>query len=380
MHLDGQRKLQDIWKGYGRIGMISFLIGFDFKTRSRKKLFKILQYVYPLLLHVNLIYMITFWKILLEFSLQMTFAVLLMCIIVTVAWYVAKVKIKKIRTFLFRLNVVQQYIGVTRSRCIKINLILAYVTIFPVFIAIISVYFLQFAQQNYQLLFSFNCTIQSKIIVYLVNLFVLVTYFISCYQFPAILTILTCAIYHRLSDLIFEFSCKVKRLGKQPLTTKDLIEVFHQFSRILDLADEVENILSPLTFLLLCILVLSEISALITVVMFGSRSLDTVYLMELSVNLSMPLLGTIALIISAYMIPKHFGDIKTNLSHILETIIYFNGTDVVAVDLVRHMIQTNSPVMTAWSVVQLTPGLILSMLGGSLTFGLLLINLFQNRY
>ncbi|GBN09875.1 hypothetical protein AVEN_31845-1 [Araneus ventricosus] len=190
-------------------------------------------------------------------------------------------------------------------------------------------------------------------------------------MFPALVAMLSGAVYYAFSDLLGMFCEKLRNAQSFVVDYKVVMGLFQNYNDFSKMAHDVEKLLSSTSFLLLCSQWLNLYVVLVTYVMVDNKSFTTVHTWECIPRLILaPLTITILVFCASrvssqvYKMRNHLRSIYNNLDYNIETL-----------HLVKKMIKTEVPQMTACSILSLKPVLILSLFGSVLTYGLLVLSI-----
>lgn len=368
---------EEVWKNLCGLIYALQISGIDLTNRKRSIYCKLLLYVYPILMHFNFIYMVVNYNLIVWYSLSMFFEVSTASLLNVALWYLIKSKVPCLLRTVLKINLMRR-----RNLCLKetkyklINFILILLFLLVVIAIGLGTYYIEFGLLVQKQLVTFNTDFSSRPLKIMSRIFLFTIYYMNIYHFLAIITIFCSVLYYNFSSLIFRFNGTLKSAAESGYSSLKITHIFHRLLRLLELATELEEILSPVAILLFSLYSGIIFSFVISIVSVGLQKVDVPFLLELSVGILVSVLGIISVTLSASLIEKRFVEVKWSLMRIHEYYVYYYPNKNFALDLLRHMASMDVPAMTAWNVVKLTPAAIFSCLGSSLTLGLLGAQLF----
>lgn len=366
-------------KGYGLLWLFLNLAGigvFDDQSKSNKRYVWIK--IFPLSLFLMHIYLLYVWLIcIVKANTKFYFYLSSVClVIISIAtWVQVNKKKYTIKRFVIQFH----RIGLLIGRKIKypscgINISL-FVGLFITFTSI-ACYLVTLSDHIHPVytLNTFRIKIENKSIEFLVcfstcSLLLCIMNLVSL-----VYTVMCSSLYYICSELLNDFSEDIVILQCREPRREELIELLERHKLLHKLTLAVGHELSPIAFLLLCSQTLTMFTALSNVMNIGEY---TTWLTLPLPSMVLTPCSVIGLTLSASRVQSKYREIHMALQNVYYCLISqkkekFDWNNVA---VVKSILDIPVPTMTASGIVELKPGLILSVFGSLFTYGLLVLNI-----
>ncbi|GFY49722.1 uncharacterized protein TNIN_153431 [Trichonephila inaurata madagascariensis] len=207
--------------GYGILWIVLKIFGIDVmeenseeKIRTKATLSIVYVYIkklsinlFPIILHLMQIYAISSWCILIEQELAKTEVMLsfmVVNILSTVLWHDVNRKKGSIKDLVIKCHIIETYFRKNERNISRIiNVCLALAVTISTISALLCSFFMSTYSIEYKIFYSFFWLLKSENFICLLvrSLIILITYAILI-QLPAVVAILSAAIYYKFSDLL----------------------------------------------------------------------------------------------------------------------------------------------------------------------------------
>lgn len=241
-------------------------------------------------------------------------------------------------------------------------------------ISFLSIAFHLWTLSDREDILTFLITIENKSIERLVKVtcsLVLIMLFLA----PFIFTVMCCSLYYRCSDLLGDFCEDIAVAQCRELHHAELIELLQRQILLYRLTFAVERGLSFTALLLLCSQMLNMYVALASFVKLDGRTIAASTIWMCTPVLTVTPCSTIALTLSASRIQFKYKEIQIALHNLYHRLVSQKKVEWKSVIVVKGMLETSFPIMSASGIVELKPELILSVFGSLFTYGLLVVNI-----
>lgn len=253
-------------------------------------------------------------------------------------------------------------------------------TFFAIVIAIIilsvngHVSYLQETANNRDYL-TFLLIIENSSMKHLVRLFYCSFMFIISSFIPTLFTILCSSVYFKCSDVISDFCEDISIIQFGILRREEIVIMLQKYRLLHRITCRVENGLSSISFLILCSQMLSMYVAL-AFFMNSSGKMPTASVIWVTIpSLTVIPLSVIIFTLSASRIGAKIKEVQFTLQSIHNIWISRDKIDLQSLEIVKSMMGISFPTISAYGIVELKPGLILSVFGSLFTYGLLVQNI-----
>lgn len=361
----------DICKMYGGLRYTMKMSGIDLENSKSSIFLKPFKYLYIFAMHFYFVYFLCNYRISMEFSKSFFYENIACLIFSIVAWYLMKCKIVHLKKLITKMKSMKLYREFETLEKKIVNFTDIIIILLPIVFVGLDSYYGQNSEGLQKEMSMFNIEIESKLKKILLRSFLYSTYLITFYQFPIAATLFCCLLYYQLSASISHSCKKVNLHLRENFTCEYVIQFFHKLSRLIHLSKELDKIVSPISFFLLSLHVFNFFTLVAPVVKNYFSNMSIPSMVEFFATLIISVVGISSIIHFASLIEKRFLDIQSDLISMHEMYIHVPNRDNFTLELIRYMISMKLPVMTAWSVVALTPSLIFTLLSVCLTFGLL---------
>ncbi|CAL1287175.1 unnamed protein product [Larinioides sclopetarius] len=184
---------------------------------------------------------------------------------------------------------------------------------------------------------------------------------------PAMIAVLLGALYYKAGDLFHSLYVNWEYSWNLNHDYKEISKLTQNYSILYQLMHEVEMLLSPSAFLLLCWQWLNVFVVLVTFFKIENESLSCALYWESIVRLIQGFLINTGVVLCASKISFEVGRVKKTLQFILYSLMNDAVNNHKYIQLVKSMICTEFPSMTAYGFLELKPSLILTSFGSVLT-------------
>lgn len=373
------------FKGYRVLRIALNISGIVIFQRPLKSITgKISMYVLPFLFHmfslyitcVNL-YLIMRNKVQIEVLLSQTVT----GIISIVLWHNVRQKrfcIRKLITSMHDISLLQSKQKSNHESVI--NFLITLFTLITMSSAVSCTIFVSEPNFRYTDYYAFYVNVSDGIDIFLRVIFCQLL-FAMVYLQPAVIALLCSAVYYKCGDLIGYLCKDLEVFLKRTPHQRDIKKLMIVHKLLLRTSVDIENVLSSTSLLLLCSQVFCVYVGLFALIIIPKKNLFTPILMECISSLSLGPIALISVIISASKIStqseRMWGVLQLMHSNCLENANVEKETMV----LLKAMLNAVFPTMTAYHLMELKPGLILSIFGSMLTYALLVLSIeFSNFY
>lgn len=369
--------LKNISENYGWLMKIH---GIQIDKNKRNIFPKILSYVWLIMMHSHVINLICMYNLLMALSPPLFFEVSAACVFSIMVWYLLKCKEMQLKNLIFKMNSTEIRHAFTPFIGKKNNFLLVIIFCFSICIIVLNVYRIEYGQDIQKRFFTFNTVFHSYFAKVVIRVYAFSIYFLTMYTFPLLSSLLCCLMYYHLSKIILQwrkkFEIQVREHG-MILNHEFIIQAFNELTGLIKLSKKLDEIVSPITFLLLSLQIVLLLCYIVSIVTVRISNMDFQLKLEVFLGIPISLSGIVSIIIFASLIEKRYSDIKKKIKYVHDMNINYRLKDNHISEIIRYMIFMKFPVMTVLSDIKLRPSLIFSSVGISLTFGLLSIQIFD---
>lgn len=222
---------------------------------------------------------------------------------------------------------------------------------------------------------TFLLVIENNSLKHLVRLFYCLFMFIISFFIPNLFTVLCSSVYFKCSDLISDFSEDIASIQFTVLRREEIVMMLQKYRLLHRITRGVENGLSSISFLILCSQMLSMYVAL-AFFMNSSGKMPTASVIWVTMpSLTVIPLSVIIFTLSASRIGAKVKEVQFTLQSIHDSWISRDKIDWQSLEILKSMMGTSFPTISAYGIVELKPGLILTVFGSLFTYGLLVQNI-----
>lgn len=250
----------NIWKMSSVLRYTIKMYGIDLDSSKYGILVKSFKYLYIILMHFIVIYFLFIYDLLITFSKSLYIQMMSGLIFSIVIWYLMNSKIVHLKKLFSKMKSMQLHNEFESIQLKIINSTLIILILFQIVIVMLEVYYFEYGESWHQKMFTFNTMFDTNIKNILSRSFLYTTYFMTFYQFPMIVTFFCCLLYYQLSTSISHSFKQLKIEFYKNFTTEYVIQIFHKLSRLIDFANKLDEILSPLSFYLLSLYIVELFS------------------------------------------------------------------------------------------------------------------------
>ncbi|GFU40193.1 uncharacterized protein NPIL_166841 [Nephila pilipes] len=195
------------------------------------------------------------------------------------------------------------------------------------------------------------------------------------FMFPTFVAILCCTVFYQVSEAYAAFSEAISNYRKWSPSLSESIKLMKNHHLLYRLSRNLEQVFSPIVFLLLCSQTLSMYLALSSYFASDTKAFTATLKWQSVPAMTVVPLSLIGVAMYASNISKEVENMQGNLQDLHNTLVGDLESCRKTLFIVRTMMNTKFPRLTAGSVFELKKGLILSVFGSLFTYGLLVINI-----
>lgn len=288
-------------------------------------------------------------------------------------WYFANSRRKHISNALFQTYYYQKryYALKKRSSCI-ISLMIIIILSSPFLACIFTQIIVDFETENmifWTLHFEIHNMIWKRIVLFNAHF----AYFFSCVCFPFYLTFSLSVLLYRCSEVLNNYNAALQF----QLQTKanENIEILENFFGIIMFVQNINEVLSILSFLIVAYSLQGVFSVLLTPSLDKIYISNLVYIIAVIYNFICSIVMIIAYTICSSMIPKEFTKIRKTAREFTNKRGYSHGVTKQNIFYLKRIESEKVVYISVCELFPLTRSFILSALGTILTYGLLVANL-----
>ncbi|GFU31004.1 uncharacterized protein NPIL_244131 [Nephila pilipes] len=372
--------------GYGFLWYFLKLTGIDVfgshegeKTKNQHDLTqKCCEKIFPFLLHLNQIYVLVtslFLVIQEKAYAEIVASFTVVNLFSFVVWHIVYRSKNNVKSLIFEANRSLLILHKERkSYSMFINLCLILSMLIPIASATTSAFFMDNAPGAHRRYYSLFVNFSGLNAFLIRCIFAQLTYTFML-SFPCCISVMCASLYYQCSCVFVSFNAFLMDTHKGIAPLHKILKLMDVYQLLHDLAQKTEEILSPITFVLLCSQLLSMYTALANFVIFKNQDQFYAIVWHCLAAITIVPAVLIGIILCAGRISCQARLIHTNLQQIHNTLIRKSEDNWESVLLVRSMMMTEFPVMTAANIMDLKHGVILSVFGTLFTYGLLIINI-----
>ncbi|GFY59822.1 uncharacterized protein TNIN_178121 [Trichonephila inaurata madagascariensis] len=200
------------------------------------------------------------------------------------------------------------------------------------------------------------------------------------FNLPAVIAVLSGTIYYKLSDFLESLAVNVEQLqsSKNP-KFNTILKLKEQYNLLYKSGTEIEKTLSSTSFLLLSSQWVNLFVILITFVVLDSNSFSSIHIWECIPRLILVPWIIVGVVLCGARVSSQIHRIQIGMQLIHNNLECNFETNRKTIQLVKSIMATDFPKMTAFGIFTIKPGLILSIFGSVLTYGLLVLSIKKNN-
>lgn len=350
------------------------ILGHQTKPKSNSRFPKIASFIWFFMIHSFLINLICVSSVAMSHSVPLYLDIFVACSCSIMIWYFCKCKIRNLRKIIFKIRSTELRYNFKPYLFRLLNFFLVSIFCFTVCFISLCVYFIEFAPEYQQRVFTFNTVLHSNLTKISARIFSITTYFLTLYTFPLVSSLLCCLIYYHFSKVLLQCRQRLQReFWEQKITVNAqyILQLFNQLSDLIKLSNKIKEELSPIVFLHISLQIVLLFGNTVSIVTVPISEMDFQYRVEVFLGPILSLSGITSIIISASLIEKRWLDIQNQILIVHDVYIHYQKKDTFTLELIRYILSIKFPVMTILSEIKLQPSLVLSSIGISLSFGLL---------
>ncbi|GBM20920.1 hypothetical protein AVEN_120549-1 [Araneus ventricosus] len=340
---------------------------------------KLLEFLYPMILHFMQIYAILGLSVLLVHgmvNIKETLSFFLTNWLSLALWHDIRRKKKLIGKYILSGNNLLLSVKESKYVNIVINLCLFLAVAIPIILGIFYTFVIAESSREYKIYYSIILTCESDTLssVLVRNIMILIT-FSSHFMLPSMTAILLGSLYCKVSNLLTDFNGKLVKFKQIDFHYDDSLKLMNRYNLLFQLVHSAEQVLSSTSFLLLCSQWLNVYIVLVAFFKMKNESFSYALCWE---NITRLILGPIivaSVVACASRISLQSHRIRMNMQLIHNFLMKDSDSNHKTIQLVQSMTNTEFPHLTAFKIAELKPGLILTFFGSVLTYGLLVLNI-----
>ncbi|GFV68634.1 uncharacterized protein TNCV_2274971 [Trichonephila clavipes] len=229
---------------------------------------------------------------------------------------------------------------------------------------------------DYKTYYSFRIEFEENgINAFLVRIVFLILSFAILFAFPSGISILCCTVFYQISEAFSAFSEDISNYHKRISSSSESIKLMKNHHLLYSLIRNLEQVFSTIAFLLLCSQTLSMYIALSTYFATDAKAFTASLQWQSVPAMTVVPVCLISMTMYASKVSKEIETMQGNLQDIYNSSVRDSESYRKTLRIVRAMLKTKFPRLTAGSVFELKLGLILSVFGSLFTYGLLVINI-----
>ncbi|GFU10532.1 uncharacterized protein NPIL_102831 [Nephila pilipes] len=372
--------------GYGFLWYFLKLTGIDVlgshegkNSKSEHYLIKkCCEKLFPFLLHLNQIYVLVTSLFLVSQEkayVEIVASFIVVHLLSFVVWHLVYRGKNNIKSLIFEANRSLLILHKKRkSYSIFINLCLILSMLIPIASATTSAFFMDNAPEGHRRYYSLFVNVNG-LNAFLIRCILAQLTYTFMLSFPCCISVMCASLYYQCSCVFVSFNSSVVETYKGIAPLHKILKLMDVYQLLHELAQKTEEVLSPITFFLLSSQLLSMYTALANFLIFKNRDQHYPILWHCLASITILPATLIGTIFCAGRISCQARLIHTNLQQIHNTLIRKREVNWESVLLVRSMMMTEFPVMTAANIMDLKHGVILSVFGTLFTYGLLILNI-----
>lgn len=339
------------------------------------------KFIFPLLLHISVtdIIVSSCLAVIIENQdVTTTFSYMLGCVVVLIIWHILYSKRMELQNLLVCLKKTQRNL---KPKCIYIKLLVLLIIVnFSTYVCISLYMGLNDTTGIYCRLYYYYivdyCEIKPFNVIYFTIKSILM--YGICEPFSFLSSLLFCASCYRCKALLSDFRQKVKKiiLTKsfhllQQDTYKEYSEicnVIHQFQKVFSFASLLIFVVNLVRAFILMAMVFDDV---ITIMVYDFADIAFIIIPQLLLCVVIPF--------SAAQIHAEMAKNKEAFSYFYQELNICVDIEKANLKVIKGLKQTEPIIITAWEMVEFTRTLIPSIIGGFLTYGLLIVNIGKNE-
>ncbi|GFQ88852.1 uncharacterized protein TNCT_251861 [Trichonephila clavata] len=234
---------------------------------------------------------------------------------------------------------------------------------------------------SYRIYFSFFwLLIGESLLCQLLRSFIILINSTIFLNLPAVIAVLSGAIYYKFSDFLASLAVEVEELecSKYP-KYNSILKLKENYNLLYKSGIEIEKTLSSTAFLLLCSQWVNLFVILVTFVVLDFNSFSTVHIWECIPRVILVPMIIVGVVLCGARVSSQTHRIQIGMQLIHNNLECDFETNWKTIQLVKSIMATNFPKMTAFGVFTIKPALIISILGSVLTYGLLVLSIKKNN-
>ncbi|KAG8182050.1 hypothetical protein JTE90_013980 [Oedothorax gibbosus] len=296
------------------------------------------------------------------------------CTIPIAIWYSSYGKRNLLRSLFVKFNRMKaRRKNKSNYQPLVINIALS-VTFLATFVpATVLAIFLFSSNKEATVFYSFNNISKQNQSRYLVSFTISNLFLMTQITFPSIITILCCVVYHKCGDLFKPLLEQLENYRVDKPRQYRMNHLLQKYQDLYKLTHQVEKTVKTTSFMVLVSHMLNMYLNLANYVI--ERDFAIWEIAEfLPVTFLSPTL-VVAMVLCGSRITTQVKEMQYHLQIILCDLKRAVNRDMETLEMVKIMLDTKFTTMSAGGMVQFTPGLVLSVFGSLLSFGLLMLNI-----
>lgn len=366
------------FKGYGMLRIALNISGIVLFQRPSKKITgKICMFISPIIFHLFLLYIIcanTYLVARKKAPIEVLGWLTIICVTSIVLWHNVSRKQFCIRNLIATMYEISHLQNKQKSYLEKaINFLLALFTLFIVLSGISCTIFLTEPNYPYQDYFTFFVN-SSRTINLFIRIIFCQLFFVGIYLLPAILAVLCLAVYCKCGDMLHNFCEDLEIFLHRTPHRRNVKKLMKMHKLLFQTCTDIEKIFSSTSLLLIFSQIFCMYVGLFAFIIIPNEYMFKSTLMECVPSVTLAPVALISIVVSASKISTQSGRIRKVLQLVYNNYIEKADVEKETKVLLKAMLNTTFPTMTAYGLMELKPGLTLSIFGSLMTYALLILS------
>lgn len=171
-------------KMYGGMRCVMKMTEIDLTNRASGICFRLLLCLYPIVMHLQIIYFIYVHELVISFSLPLFIETMAGFVLSLVVWYLLRCKISSLNKVMFKMQSIQKRTEFRPFTYKIFQFICVFIVILFICTVSVDVYYVEYGLMELKKIFTFKTTFKSYVIKVATRLFLFSIYFITLYLFP----------------------------------------------------------------------------------------------------------------------------------------------------------------------------------------------------
>lgn len=232
----------------------------------------------------------------------------------------------------------------------------------------------QIASNNGEIL-TFLLVIENQNLKHIVRIISCSLLLINLAFISVFFAILCSSVYFKCSELLGIFCENIAYMQFREPLRLEVVNLLQKYRLLHRMTHDVEKGLSSVSFLILCSQMQKKEIALARSVDLGGKEVSASVIWITIPSVTVIPVSVIILTLSASRIGSKVQVVQFTLQSIYDSWICRDKVDRQSLEMVKNMMETYFPTMSAYGIVELKRGLVLSVFGSLFTYGLLVVNI-----